>query len=78
MLTNKRVLITRFDPKFLDFSSPELAPMNLTAEKVRPAPQRSSNVFEVWATNLMDASWISARRQRPSWRRSSAQKTTAA
>src|SRR5258707_15471783 len=34
MLTNKRVLIIGFDPKFLDFSSPELAPMNLTAEKV--------------------------------------------
>jgi hypothetical protein len=34
MLTNKRVLIVGFDPKFLDFSSPELAPMNLTAEKV--------------------------------------------
>ena len=35
MLTNKRVLIIGFDPKFLDFSSPELAPMNLTAEKVQ-------------------------------------------
>jgi hypothetical protein len=34
MLTNKSVLIIGFDPKFLDFSSPELAPMNLTAEKV--------------------------------------------
>ena len=34
MLTNTRVLIIGFDPKFLDFSSPELAPMNLTAEKV--------------------------------------------
>ena len=34
MLTNKRVLIVGFDPKFLDFSSPELAPMKLTAEKV--------------------------------------------
>ena len=35
MLANKRVLIIGFDPKFLDFSSPELAPMNLTAEKVQ-------------------------------------------
>jgi len=35
MLTNKSVLIIGFDPKFLDFSSPELAPMNLTAEKIR-------------------------------------------
>lgn len=34
MSTNKRVLIIGFDPKFLDFSSPELAPMNLTAEKI--------------------------------------------
>jgi hypothetical protein len=34
MLTKKRVLIIGFDPKFLDFSSPELAPMKLTAEKV--------------------------------------------
>jgi hypothetical protein len=34
MLTNKSVLIIGFDPKFLDFSSPELAPLNLTAEKI--------------------------------------------
>ena len=34
MPTNKRVLIIGFDPKFLDFSSPELAPLNLTAEKI--------------------------------------------
>jgi hypothetical protein len=34
MPINKNVLIIGFDPKFLDFSSPELAPMNLTAEKV--------------------------------------------
>jgi hypothetical protein len=34
MSTNKSVLIIGFDPKFLDFSSPELAPMNLTAEKI--------------------------------------------
>ena len=35
MASNKSVLIIGFDPKYLDFSSPELAPMNLTAEKVR-------------------------------------------
>jgi hypothetical protein len=34
MPTNKSVLIMGFDPKFLDFSSPELAPLNLTAEKI--------------------------------------------
>lgn len=34
MLTNKSVLIIGFDPKVLDFSSPELAPLNLTAEKI--------------------------------------------
>jgi hypothetical protein len=34
MATNKSVLISGFDPKFLDFSSPELAPLNLTVEKV--------------------------------------------
>lgn len=34
MQANKRVLIIGFDPKFLDFSSPELAPLNLTAEKI--------------------------------------------
>ena len=34
MPTNKSVLIIGFDPKFLDFSSPELAPLNLTAEKI--------------------------------------------
>jgi hypothetical protein len=34
MTTNKSVLIIGFDPKFLDFSSPELAAMNLTAEKI--------------------------------------------
>lgn len=37
MRTNKRVLIIGFDPGFLDFSSPELAPLNLTAEKVNAA-----------------------------------------
>ena len=35
MLTNKSVLIIGFDPQVLDFSSPELAPVNLTAEKVQ-------------------------------------------
>ena len=30
----KRVLIIGFDPKYLDFSSPEIAPLNLSAEKV--------------------------------------------
>ena len=35
MPTNKNVLIIGFDPEVLDFSSPELAPMNLTAEKIR-------------------------------------------
>jgi hypothetical protein len=34
MSTNKAVLLIGFDPRLLDFSSPELAPMNLTAEKV--------------------------------------------
>jgi hypothetical protein len=34
MPTNKSVLIIGFDPQFLDFSSPELAPLNLTAEKI--------------------------------------------
>ncbi|NUP10205.1 MAG: hypothetical protein HOW73_29495 [Polyangiaceae bacterium] len=34
MASDKTVLIVGFDPRFLDFSSPELAPMNLTAEKV--------------------------------------------
>jgi hypothetical protein len=34
MPTDKSVLIIGFDPEFLDFSSPELAPLNLTAEKV--------------------------------------------
>lgn len=34
MSTHKRVLIVGFDPTFLDFSSPELAPLKLTAEKV--------------------------------------------
>ncbi len=31
---SRSVLIIGFDPKLLDFSSPELAAMNLTAEKV--------------------------------------------
>jgi len=35
MPINKSVLIIGFDPKFLDFSSPELAPLNLTAEKIQ-------------------------------------------
>jgi hypothetical protein len=35
MQTSKKVLLIGFDPELLDFSSPELAPMNLTAEKVR-------------------------------------------
>src|SRR5262245_27113190 len=34
MSTNKRVLIIGFDPKYLDFSSPDLAALNLTAEKI--------------------------------------------
>jgi hypothetical protein len=34
MPTHKSVLIVGFDPKFLDFSSPELAPLNLSAEKI--------------------------------------------
>jgi hypothetical protein len=34
MPTNKRVLIIGFDPQYLDFSSPELAPLNLSAEKI--------------------------------------------
>ena len=34
MPTKKSVLIIGFDPKLLDFSSPELASSNLTAEKV--------------------------------------------
>ena len=34
MTTGKRVLIIGFDPQYLDFSSPERAPMNLSAEKV--------------------------------------------
>src|SRR5262245_20388719 len=34
MTTNKSVLIIGFDPQFLDFASPELAAMNVTAEKI--------------------------------------------
>lgn len=34
MPSDKSILIIGFDPSVLDFSSPELAPMNLTAEKV--------------------------------------------
>jgi hypothetical protein len=34
MPSNKSVLIIGFDPKLLDFSSPELAPLNLTSEKI--------------------------------------------
>ena len=34
MPTSKRVLIIGFDPQNLDFSSPELASMNLSAEKI--------------------------------------------
>ena len=34
MTNMKAVLIIGFDPTLLDFSSPELAPMQLTAEKV--------------------------------------------
>ena len=34
MSANKSVLIIGFDPKFLDFSSPELAPLKLTAEMI--------------------------------------------
>jgi hypothetical protein len=34
MTTGKSVLSIGFDPTLLDFSSPELAPMQLTAEKV--------------------------------------------
>ncbi len=32
--TSKSVLIIGFDPQYLDFSSPELAPLNLSAEKI--------------------------------------------
>lgn len=35
MTLNKSVLIIGFDPRFLDFSLPELAAMNVTAEKIR-------------------------------------------
>jgi hypothetical protein len=35
MANRKSVLIVGFDPKYLDFSSPELAPLNVTAEQVR-------------------------------------------
>lgn len=35
MGSSKPVLLIGFNPDLLDFSSPELAPMNLTAEKVR-------------------------------------------
>jgi hypothetical protein len=34
MPSNKRVLTVGFDPQYLDFSSPELAPLNLSAEKI--------------------------------------------
>jgi len=34
MSTNRRALIIGFDPRYLDFSSPELAPLNLSAEKI--------------------------------------------
>ena len=34
MTTNKRVLLIGLDPTLLDFTTPELATMNLTAEKV--------------------------------------------
>jgi hypothetical protein len=34
MPTSKSVLIVGFDPQYLDFSSPELAPLNLSAEKI--------------------------------------------
>jgi hypothetical protein len=33
MTTNRSVLIIGFDPQFLDFSSPDLAPLHLTAKK---------------------------------------------
>ena len=39
MPTDKSVLIIGFDPKLLDFSSPELAPLNLTAEKILAGTQ---------------------------------------
>lgn len=34
MPTTKRVLIIGFDPQYLDFSSPELVSLNLSAEQV--------------------------------------------
>jgi hypothetical protein len=34
MPTGKNVLICGFDPQYLDFSSPDIAPLKLTAEKV--------------------------------------------
>jgi hypothetical protein len=34
MPSSKSVLIIGFDPQYLDFSAPELAPMNLSAEKI--------------------------------------------
>ena len=34
MPISKSVLIIGFDPRYLDFSSPDLAPLNLSAEKV--------------------------------------------
>jgi hypothetical protein len=37
MPTNKKVLLIGFDPNVLDFSSPELAPLNLSAEKINAA-----------------------------------------
>jgi len=37
MPTNKSVLIIGFDPQYLDFGSPELAPLNLSAEKIMAA-----------------------------------------
>jgi hypothetical protein len=34
MPTGRNVLIIGFDPQYLDFSSPDIAPLKLTAEKV--------------------------------------------
>jgi hypothetical protein len=42
----KHVLIIGFDPTLLDFSSPELKPMNLTAEKVLAGLEAERNRLE--------------------------------
>src|SRR5262245_10086898 len=42
MALAKKVLIVGFDPKLLDLSSPELAPLPLTAEKIRAGAEADS------------------------------------